>query len=334
MYCFKKIIALLFIGASFIGAHSQGFTFRLTGGYAWQPGNNGNIPAPLVNTQMPTLDTLVNMAYASDTGGKPKIVHNSYGHGFNVGLKIGYQINPYVSVELGVAYTSSATISANQLYTLYQPDSTGAIKPTTGYINPNFSTQSQSVVLSPSVTLSYAKPKFKFYPYLRAGLALPVFGLITHNTSINLIGISSAGVSGSPYYLGSQTNTTIETRTAFKPGFSGAIGVVYRVHPFLQLFGEANVQILNLKASKSNYTAWVEDGMDTLKTREISRNTNFHVATLPFSNIGFNVGVQLLLNKKIFTDKDFFEETRLRNKAKRKPKAKTEEAPAPAQPSK
>ncbi len=305
--------------------HSQGFTFKWSGGYAWQPG--GTISAPLINTQTPALDQLVPMVYSGDTtGGKPKVVHNSYGQGFNIGVRLGYQINPYIGIDIGVSYASSATISCNQLHTLYLPDSTGIVKPTNGYVNANLATQSQSVTLSPAVTLSYAKPKFKFYPYLRIGLSLPVWTQIQHTTSMNLIGFSADSVTrSSPYFIGNQTNDTIKTTTKFSVGVTGAIGVVYRVHSFLQLFAEVNAQFLNLNAKAANYTGLSADGVSILSSRG-NRNTINAVPTLPFSYIGFNIGVQLFLNNKIFTDRDKFEETR-KHKAKAKPKPAESESP-------
>ena len=46
----------------------------------------------------------------------------------------------------------------------------------------------------------------------------------------------------------------------------------------------------------------------------------------PFSNIGFNLGVQLVLNKKVFKDQDGFDQNRIKTvKPPNKKKKKTED---------
>jgi hypothetical protein len=325
MYRSKKIYITLFAACSIYMASAQGFIFRWTGGYAWQPGNNGSVPAPLVDTKMPAVDSFVAMSNSNEAVHTSRIVHNSYGHGLNIGFRLGYQINPYVTVDAGLSYEMSANISSTQLHVLYLPDSTGAIQSTGGYLNTNISTQSKSLTITPAITLSYSKPSYKFYPYLRAGLSLPIFGIIKHYTEINMLGAGPTPVSVSaPYYLGAQTLDTLSMKPQFSIGFTGAIGVVYRVHSFLQFFAEVNTRILNLKAKQANYTAWFVDGQDSLAARGVNRNAISHVPTLPFSNVGFNIGVQLFLNHKIFSNKDKFEENR-KHKAKPKPKPESEQ---------
>jgi hypothetical protein len=354
-----RLFALLFLFVA--GAcHAQGITFRWTGGFAGQVGNS-YLPALAVNNQSYTADQWTNLAYVNDQLGTNIAVRSSYGQGINVGFKIGYMINRYVGVDLGVTYQSSSTFMASQTLTFYQPDSTGQSLPTGGYLSCQLSTKSQNLTLSPSVTASFDKPKFKCYPYIRAGLVLPVWTQISHNTTMNLIGVSSYGLDMAPYFLGSQTNVSLQTYGAFSVGFNGAIGAGFHANPFTTLFVEINGQYLSLKATQTNVTQWAADGQDltgergayrlqfnyvnklTASANNATYNTNYDINSpkqelspvFPFSNIGFNIGVQLLLNNKIFKDKDGFEETRKR----KKPKGKTTEdtntttpAPTPTPP--
>jgi hypothetical protein len=336
---------------------AQGFTFGWNGGFGWQPGSTQNIPGPYINTINPAVDKFVNLANSSDANGSYKALCNSYGHGFNTGLSIGYMFNAYVGINIGVNYTQSVNISATQLHTLYLPDSTGAYQNTGGYVNCTLATQSRCLSLSPSVTLAYNKPKYKFYPYLRAGLVLPVWTQITHTGNLQLVGYAAtASLNEDPYYLGNLTTFTLQTVPNFTMGFNGAVGVVLKANPFLNFFLEINGQYLNMKGNYTQITQWTADGNDLLANRPLYRtlfeyvnklsstsnnaayNSNFNPSAakqdispnFPFSNIGFNLGVQLCLTSKIFKDKDAFEENRELKKKKKPKKADANSTPPPA----
>ena len=91
-----------------------GFTFRWAGGYAWAP-TAENIPAPLINTLTPAIDQFANLANINAPNSTNQLVHNSFGHGFNLGLRFGYMFNPYIGVDLGVSYAESKCYSIRWL---------------------------------------------------------------------------------------------------------------------------------------------------------------------------------------------------------------------------
>jgi hypothetical protein len=356
------LLVILISGLSAMGQtvpqtdpYKQGFIIRWTIGYSWQPGNTQTMYAPLINTQVYNLDGLVPMANSSDADKSYKVVRNSYGHGLNAKFSFGYMFNPYIGFDLGVAYSKSAVITATQLHELYLPDSTGVNSPTGVYLNAQLSTQSQTIILSPSIILAWSKPKLKFYPYMRVGISLPVWGQIEHDMNMQLEGAyGTPTLAASPYFLGTSTIVTWQTPTAFSVGFNGALGVIYRPFGFLNFFAELSGQYLTVKGKYSVITQYMADGVDLTSgvgARSLYRlqfnyvnslNANSNNAlynpknynpdapkqdispVFPYSSIGFNVGVQLILNKKLFKDQDGF------NLIKPKPKKvkKTEAQPA------
>jgi hypothetical protein len=324
-------------GVAPIVPNFPGVTFRWTGGFGWQPGNNENIPAPVINTLYPNVDAMAPLTNISAAGATPQVIHNSYGQGFNIGIRVGYMFNQYLGVDMGVTYQQSTTISAYQQTIFYQPDSANNPAPSGGYLDNTITTKSLSLVLTPAITLAYARPKFKFYPYLRAGLSLPVFTQVTHNLNMALDGVGANNTTyNSPYFIGDITTVTMQTNMLFTVGVTGAVGVVWRPYNFINFFAEVNGQYLNQKGRYTLITEWTADGTDLTPYRGAYRleynyvkslnaqsnnalyNANYNVnlpkqdisPLFPFSNIGFNVGVQLVLNKKVFKDMDGFDQDR------------------------
>jgi hypothetical protein len=326
----KKVIALIFaLGLWHINCRAQGFIVKWSGGYAWS-GNPKSENISCLNTDFknPGADAFVNMANSSDADGSYKAIHTSYGQGFNFNFRLGYMINPYIGIDLGVSYLKSASISCSQVHYLYI-DSSGVSIPTGGYMNCAISSTAQNISLSPAIVAAFAKPKMKFYPYLRAGLVLPVWTQIQQTIGIDLLGVTALpALSQAPYFLGQRTDATIQTQGKFALGFCASIGAIYRPLPYFGIFIEVNGEYLNLKASSSTITQWTADGYDLLSTRgpyrtqfnyvgslssssnNAQKNSNYNPNNpkedispqFPFSNVGFNIGLQLLLNKELFND--------------------------------
>jgi len=359
----KRIVLLILSAISALGSFAQfansvpltpnfpGFTFRWSGGFGWQPGNNENIPAPVINTLSPSVDALTGFGPLTNipaAGSPSQVLHNSFGHGFNIGFRFGYMFNPYVGVDLGVSYQQSTTISAYQQTIFYQPDTSGNSAPTGGYLDNQYTIKSLSVQLNPAVTFAYSKPKYKFYPYLRVGVVLPVYSQVTHTMNMTLDGVGPTPVSdNAPYFIGDQTTIIMQTNMLFTVGYTGAVGVVWRPVNFINFFAEVNGQYLNQKARLTSVTEWAADGTDLtpylggyrLETDYVkslnahsnnyyyNNNANVNQAkqdispTFPYSYIGFNVGVQLVLNTKVFKDQDGFDQDRTK-KIKPAPKKK------------
>ena len=306
---------------------ARGVIIKWALGYTW----SGSVKSEYVqnlNTDLknPLVDAFVNMANSSDADGSYKPIHTTYGQGLNVSFRIGYMFNPYIGFDVGVTYSQSADISSTQLHYLYLPDSTGVLQPSGGYLNCQLSSSARSVSVSPSIIAAFAKPKFKFYPYVRIGLTLPVWTQVTQKIGIDLVDIGPDP--NAPYFIGTRTDITIETKVKFAIGFNAAFGVVYKPAPFMGLFFELTGQYLNLQAKSSEITQWDADGVDLLPSRGAYRNQFNYVSSLtgtsnnaqvnsnynpnqpkddisykiPYSNLGFNLGIQLIINKSIYND--------------------------------
>ena len=113
----RKNLFLVLIFAAIVcqSAFAQYFTLRVAGGYAW-PGitPTQGVMGPKVDPFSPDKDGLLPMSNMNDSIPSIQTVYGSYGKGMNYTLGLGYMINPYIGVELGVSYLKSATIICDQ----------------------------------------------------------------------------------------------------------------------------------------------------------------------------------------------------------------------------
>ncbi|HWB64316.1 MAG TPA: hypothetical protein VG603_12450 [Chitinophagales bacterium] len=339
------ILLLLIAGVVLRVAAQGGVIISWSGGYAGAPAIQG-ITVPLYSPQAPAVDNFGTLANLSDADGSYKAVKSTYGYGFNFSLHGGYMFNRFLGIELAASYMKSKSFSATQVQSFYFPDSSGQLANTGDYVSNVITTQSQGVFLTPALIASYSKPGMKVYPYLCAGVVLPVWVQLQQSMSMTLEGFSgnTQGLGGPPYFMGAQTDASYDTKTKFSAGITGALGVAWQPYQFICVFAELNGQFLNLKPKSTTITSWIADENDFLGLRSTYRsqfvyvkqlssssnnesvNANYDVNkakevktfNIPYSNIGFNIGVQLFLNTKIFKDKDAFEETRPRKKKPQK----------------
>lgn len=306
----------------------KGFTLRLAGGYAWPGITKGDgIMGPKIDPFSPEKDGLVPMMNISDTIPYAKTIHGSYGKGANVTLAFGYMINQYFGVEMGVSYLKSATYTSDQTRELTlqlapgPPPQYGALGK---YMQAHIETSAFGVSLMPSIIVKGAKPGWKIYPYARLGISMPVFGGLTHTISIDVDTTFLGSISGDPYYLGKHVDVKLKTEGTVSIGVNGAIGIAYQPLPYLAITAEMNGQYLTTRAKSSKIVQWDTDGKSRLAERGIYRTKFNFVDELdnhsnnadynknydktkpkddlrpagPFSNIGFNIGVVLLLSKE------------------------------------
>jgi hypothetical protein len=329
------IVTILTLAGLF-SANAQ-FTVRVAGGYAW-PGfmKSEGVMGPKIDPYTPATDALIPMAninYFNDSAKTYQPVHGSYGQGMNFTLGLGYLINPYFGVDLGISYLKSADISADQTFRLVMPDANFPDlppAPTPYYMKSNITTKAYGVSLMPSIVVQGAKPGFKIYPYARVGISLPVAGGLTHTIKIDVQQEAFTNsyfaqvLASSPYYLGKHTDITLKTEGTVSVGANAAIGIAYKPLPFLSVFAEVNGQYLVTRAKSSKVTTWNVDGKDEIALRGAYRNQFNFVDKLdntsnnadynskydstkpkddirpvgPFSNLGFNVGLTFILSKK------------------------------------
>lgn len=330
------LVTLLWVSAASLQAQ---FTLRLAGGYAW-PGfqTSEGITGPIIDPLNPGIDALGPLANITDTiNGKAatyKPVKDSYGHGMNFTLGLGYTINKFFNFELGISYLKSVTISANQTRQLTEPaGSGGAVQYLPAYLYAHITSNAFGISISPAFTVQAPIKHSKFMPYVRVGISMPVYGGLTDHVTITQ-NTGLAFLQNSPYYLGATTNITLKTQGALSLGFNGAVGVKYNILPFISVFVEANGQYLTTRSKSSQITQWDADGVSKIGSAATDRsvyrtqfnfvnqlngtsnnaqyNPNYSTSkpkddigpTGAFSNLGLNVGLTFNLSKKTLKKED------------------------------
>lgn len=333
----RNVLCLLFCTVSSISfLKAQYFTVSVAGGYAW-PGfiNNESVQGPLIDPFNPAVDALAPLQNLNDSTHYAKNVHGSYGQGMNFTLGLGYMINPYIGVDLGISYLKSANIDAEQIrqLTTYTGIDYAYIP---YYLDAHITTNATGLSVMPSVHLQLAKPGWKIYPYTRVGITLPVAGGSSDHISISQDapgGHFSQVLDTAPYFLGRKTEVTLQTQGSFSLGINGAIGVKYTPIPFLSVFLEVNGQYLTTNAKSAKITQWdaTNDAGQTtslINERGVYRtqfnfvsqltgtsnnaayNTSYNpnkpkddlAPTAPFSNLGLNIGLTFNLSKQILAN--------------------------------
>ena len=111
---FTLIVLAITVASSSLFAQSKGLFFTLNGGYSWsgmqktaqeltfQPGTPPTDPATS------SIVSMMNQNLSDTSGNRYKgYAYDGYGRGGVLNFSIGYMINPYVGVEMGLSYLLS-----------------------------------------------------------------------------------------------------------------------------------------------------------------------------------------------------------------------------------
>ncbi|MDB5282741.1 MAG: hypothetical protein JWO06_1816 [Bacteroidota bacterium] len=255
----RNLLALIVLACLSTQLNAQYFTVRLAGGYAW-PGlqNSESVSGPKIDPLNPDIDALAPLSTINDSIPSTKSVRGSFGKGMNFTLGLGYMINPYFGVDLGISYLKSATITADQTrqLTVFTGINYSYIP---YYLDAKFKCDAVGVSLNPSLIVQAPFKKVKLTPYARLGISLPIAGGLTDHISIdqNAPGGHFAQVLDTlPYYLGRHTEVTLKTQGTVSLGVNGAIGLKYDALPYLSVFFEINGQYLVTRAKSAQITQW------------------------------------------------------------------------------
>ncbi len=317
------------------------WTVRIAGGYAW-PGfiNAEGVMGPHIDAFHPERDGLIAMAnrnFFNDSS--TQVVMGSYGKGLNYTLGLGYMINQYIGVDMGVQILSSAQVTSKERHEIVFDNAPFGYVKTGHYFDAGISTNALVLSLNPSIVINAMKPGWKVYPYARLGLTLPVYGMLTHKIDINLEpGLENDTnllntLEKAPFFLGKRTAVKLKTEGTVSLGVNGAIGVAFRPVPYLSIFAEVNGQYLVTRAKETKIVQWDTEEWDAQEEEWVFKNriadrgeyrTHFVYTDKldknsnnadynenydktkpkddfrplgPFSNVGFNVGLTLLLSK-------------------------------------
>lgn len=349
----KKIIPILFIVFSVMGGHAQtksfyaqhnprpnsyryiptrydGFYIKLHGGYNW-PGfqNNDVVMAPNVSAQSTTSDGLVAMANMDDSLKSYRQVHHSYAAGANISFGVGYMVNRWFGVELGVHYLWNSKATS-----FVRSDMT-SIGFAGQFLSADITTYSKhGLSITPLLVFVAPIKASKFQPQAKIGLVLPVYGRVYHEVEIN----SPLSIPVDPFFVGNKTSVVMNTESTFSIGITGAVGLRYTPIPFITVFADMTGQWLNIRAKKTEITKWEAHDNATGNTYDMingdpnspdyslrptyrkefeyvdelnstSNNAEYNSnydpnkpkqdarITAPASNIGFQIGIQFNLGK-------------------------------------
>ena len=218
----------------------------------------------------------------------------SLGTGLKGVIGLGYMFNKYVGVELNAAIGI-----ANKKYTFTDNNyiTTDSVTGVLSYTNQATTT----VFLMPSLIVQNGGDKWNIYA--RFGVVLPVYAQSTqHQIFANYPG--AGAVETDDYEWRQKYN--------FSLGFTGAAGVSYKLNDNLSLFAEVNMISLSLYLKESDLKNIDVDGQSyplsqlpasfpqkvtyskkvTVDPNDQSQEPTFAV---PYSNVGFTVGVKLAL---------------------------------------
>lgn len=270
--------ALLF--AAFAGTISaQEFYFRAGAGYAVpQAGQT------LDGTGSPYNGTLNNNAYS--------IKNASFSSGAQGYIGAGYMFSEHIGAQLDANFglrNTKYTFSAGNV-------SVGGVPS-----NVNVVQQAKSLaILMPSVVLQTGRGAATFYA--RTGIALPLFTKITQDQIItNLPG--SGAVTTDDF--------TLQLTNSFALGFTGAAGVKYKISDNISIWGELSFLSMSLYLKEADLTGASENGQNVPLSQitggsqvvRYSKNAlvdstgaNQPTYSLPFSNFGVNIGINISLS--------------------------------------
>jgi len=228
-----------------------------------------------------------------------KSLFGTLGSGTRFNFLIGYMLNNYLGIELGVNYNKGE----EKLLGRYDgPDDLGIDTFSEEFGQLSFLDLAPTIVLSPGFS--------KLNPYTRVGLSIPVTGKYEVRTSVdktNIVGLADIFAKGKA-----------EIKGKFSLGFIGALGATYPLTSYLNIFGEAEFKSLHTNGKTVTITEFetksvflgqttLVDG-EQLEDRTFSENNyvftdNYETNTDPneatkipsqasnVSSIGFNLGL-------------------------------------------
>lgn len=215
-----------------------------------------------------------------EAGGNITEKYGSLGQGVNSGLGVGYYLNEHVAAELGFSYL------LGRKYEFKQVNNTGTRTDNmTG----------RGLFFIPGLVLS-TDFEADVAPYARVGLIIALPSILTEEESVSTL----PGV-------GTLTSENKERHHGgLSLGFSGALGIQYKLGDNLALFGEAQFNALSYRPSKWEIKESKVNGQDNLDRIKVTKGDyvyeykannskdNERVGfALPFSSIGINLGLKI-----------------------------------------
>ena len=281
----KKISTTILLIAISIGiTQAQGLYLGVNGGYGFSAGKSSYQTSSETDGLSGSTIT-----YTSK--------HYSLGKGINTGMYVGYMFTKNIGAEVAASYLMG-----------YKFDMNSTVN---DQINQSTSTNDETIKGSmirviPALKIMIGEKKF--HPYVKAGL---VIGM--GNKLIDDVNLTGTGV---------PPNSTSESIQEFKGGisigFHGAAGINFMFTDRIGIFAEASGICQNWAPKKSTLTKSTSNGVDQLPTMTTYQKETDYVNSytttsgnvdesqpqksnkfyLPFSSIGFNIGLHISFGKK------------------------------------
>lgn len=259
---------------------SQGFYISAGGGY-------GLPAAPSLNGSYEHDDFEID-EYSTLKGS------GTLGKGFQVGGAFGYMLNENIGAELGIMYLAGTKLKQRDY-------NTGGID---NSYHSEFSEKATILRFIPAIKITTGKHNLK--PYLKTGVIIGIAGKIYYSYS------SLSSNLGTHQY---EREIEFSGNTSF--GFSGSIGVEYKLNTKFGFYAEFNIITQSWAPGKSVMTKSEWNGVDDLPSMTTSEKETIYVDSytneglddpsspskalkeyMPLSSIGMNVGVHFNFVRK------------------------------------
>ncbi len=281
----KTIVTLLAFLSLSAAARAQGFYFRAGLGYAVPMAGQSIDGEGAVISGSVTRST-----YLTNFSSK----NASFAAGLHGGVGLGYLFSKNIGVQLDV----DANIAAKS-YSFLQPNvyiDLGA-----GPILSNYTIKQQAdlpILLTPKLALQTGGEKLNIYTNI--GPAIPIIAHVLEDEIID-------------YLVGSPTSYTFTStvKMRFSVGISGAAGVQYKINKKVSIWGEVSMLSMSLYKKQADLTGFQVNGQNQSLSSVGGATTIYYVKngsmdtnrttrpsySVPFSNVGFNVGLRVALGK-------------------------------------
>ncbi len=281
----KLILPLLVFGLAITcSTFGQGIYFGVGGGYGFSAAKD---------QFGPDVKTTVSASGSSSTYTSKAF---SLGKGVSLGAYGGYMLNKNIGLELGIGYLiGSKTTTTNET----DAPSPAGTSTSTGTV------YGSMLRLTPAIRIEAGEGKIR--PYGVVGLIIGLAPKATFESDSMTNGNERDQI------------TTFSGRTSW--GFHGAVGVRYAVNDKIGIFAEITGNYMSWAPGKSLITKDTYNGKDLLASQTTSqKETDFsssstftggtgvaatpatpnqgNLVYLPFSSMGFNIGVHITLGGK------------------------------------
>lgn len=285
-------------------ASAQGFFVRVGGGY------NFSFAGDVIGVNSEEIRITTNEYYVKESA---EIITGSMAESFTTGIRVGYFFTKHIGADVGFNYNFGRTFDGK--WSLYEKNITRYVDKeelTTRVSSGNWSKRANGVLITPSFILSTDQEK-NWNIYTRLGIAIAVATIYDESSTYFRDTVVSTNL---PMVTSVRSRELKEeTRTKVGLGFSGDVGAEYHFGKHFGIYGEINILAMSLTPSESEYTRYMDNGNDILnllpeyvrKTKyvsEFSRERRDPNSTteermnavvgglIPFSSLGFNVGVK------------------------------------------